>query len=101
MKFPQQKIRDKHIMKKLALELLAWHGGQSSGLYSVGSTMLACANSNAEFDPKSEVMQTSLRRAISELRNLRRDANRPECVSDKDERACNNLAWKLETLLLS
>jgi hypothetical protein len=99
MKSLQQKVRDEHIMKRLALQLLEWHGGQSSGLYSVGSTMLACCNSNAEFTANSEAMQTSIRRAISELRNLKRDANYPECVTARDEKACNRLADRLETLL--
>jgi hypothetical protein len=96
MKSLQQKVRDEHVMKRLALQLLNWHGGQSSGLYSVGSTMLA---RKSEFTADSEAMQTSIRRAISELRNLKRDANFPECVTPRDEKACNRLADRLETLL--
>lgn len=87
-------------MKRLALQLLAWHGGQSSGLYSVGSTMFACATSHAEFRNDTEEMQLSLRRAISELRNLKRDARHPECVDARSERQCNRLADRLSTLLI-
>lgn len=99
MKSLQQKVRETHIMKRLALQLLAWHGGQSSGLYSLGSTMLACATSNAEFNPNSEAMQSSIRRSISELRNLKRDAKYPECVDSQAERQCNRLADRIETML--
>lgn len=80
-------------LKSFALELLDWHGGQSSGLYSVGSTLLAYGKNGIKN------MEPSIRRAISELRNLRRDANYPECVSAQDEQTCNALADRLQALL--
>jgi hypothetical protein len=36
---------------KLALELLGYHGGQSSALYAVGSCMLSDANKGVEYNP--------------------------------------------------
>jgi hypothetical protein len=84
-------------IKTLSLQLLDWHGGMSSGLYSVGSTMLSAANRKEDFDRKS--MQDQIKRAIYELRNLKRDANFPDCVTSKDERELAKLANKLEAFL--
>lgn len=90
--------------KKLALSLLDWHGGQSSGLYAVGSCMLSDANDGREYVPAlhrghSEQPPHALRMAISELRDLKKDAKFPEFVSREDETECNTLADKLETYL--
>lgn len=84
-------------MKRLALRLLEWHGGQSSGLYSVGSTLLADCMAGRKTNWKT--LRPSVERAIYELRGLRKYANHPECVTEKDEAECNALASRLERKL--
>lgn len=78
--------------KELALALLEWHGGQGSAVYAVGSSMLAAMNRD-QYIP-SELVQ----RAINELRHLKRDANFPEAVTERDEAECNDLAEKLQVM---
>jgi hypothetical protein len=102
---PAESIR---LQKMLALSLLDWHGGQSSALYAVGSCMLADANYSREYDPAAHCGHTddgeyrgAVRRAITELRDLRKNANFPEAVTAKDESECNALADKLTGLFLS
>lgn len=91
--------------KKIALSLLDWHGGQFTGLYAVGSCMLANANDGRKYVPAlhrghSEQPPYALRMAISELRDLKKDAKHPECVTAKDEQECNALADQLEQAFL-
>lgn len=81
--------------KRLALQLLEWHGGQWSGVYAVGSTMLAAAHRHLE---TCEIEPRYAAKAIRELRRLKADANFPECVSAQDERECNDLAERLEVM---
>jgi len=95
------------LQKALALSLLDWHGGQSSALYAVGSCMLADANNATEYDPAnhrghadSEEETGAVRRAVFELRGLRKNANYPEAVTAKGEAECNALADKLTGLYL-
>jgi len=90
------------LQKSLALSLLDWHGGQSSALYAVGSCMLSDAEYATEYRPErhrghadTETESGALSRAILELRNLRKNANHPECVTAKDEAECRDLADKL------
>ncbi len=93
--------------EKLALTLLEWHGGGSSALYAVGSCMLADANNATEYDPSnhrghadSDEETGAVRRAVFELRGLRKNANYPETVTAKMEGECNALADKLTGLYL-
>lgn len=73
---------------ELALRLMDWHGGMGSGLYAVGSNLYT------GYDPSIG----DVTRAISELRNLKRQANYPACVTPQDEVECNELADMLEVL---
>lgn len=83
--------------KKLALALLDFHGGQGSALYAVGSCMLSDAERGRGYIPSNHQGHVeAIRRASSELRNMKRDAKHPECVSAKDERAAGMLADKLD-----
>jgi len=87
--------------KKLALALLDWHGGQSSGLYAVGSCMLSDAEKGQLYSTLlHQGHGSALLRAIRELRDLKRDAKHPECVTPKDEQECNTLADQLEKAYL-
>lgn len=83
--------------QRLALHLLEWHGGMSSGLYAVGSCMLSDSFSGRRYNPLNHKghAEFALDAAIAELRNLRRDAKYPECVHPPQERECNDLADKL------
>jgi hypothetical protein len=88
--------------KRLALSLLDWHGGQSSGLYAVGSCMLSDSNSGRQYDPANhrghaddDKSTGAVTRAIFELRRLKQDANFPEAVTSEMERAANALANRL------
>lgn len=70
----------------LGNRLLEWHGGMSSGLYSVGSMLLG------NFEPQTnEVI-----RAINELRNLKRHANFPDALDIQDELEASELSNQLE-----
>lgn len=70
----------------LGNRLLEWHGGMSTGLYSVGSMLLG------NFEPGiDEVI-----RAINELRNLRRRANFPDALDIEDELEVLELSNELE-----
>jgi hypothetical protein len=88
--------------KRLALALMDWHGGQASGLYAVGSCMLSGSYKGRRYVP-TEILghadnaeeTGAVTRAISELRNLRKDANFPEKVTHMEERECNALANRL------
>lgn len=87
---------------KFALALMDFHGGQSSGLYAVGSCMLSDAQKGRRYAPgnhqghsDNEDGQGALSRAIRELQRFRADANFPEAVEDKDERTANHLASRL------
>jgi hypothetical protein len=82
------------LQKELALNLLLWHGGQWSALYSVGSSMLAMAEKGETFDWIK--MEITVREAIKELNNLKKNAKYPEAVLPKDELSCNLLACYLE-----
>lgn len=74
--------------KKLALSLLDWHGGQSSAVYAIGSCMLSDSDNGVHYRTVNHHGHvTALTRAISELRNL------------KKELECNALASKLEKFL--
>lgn len=94
--------------KRLAMSLLDWHGGQSSAVYAVGSCMLSDSQRGIVYDPANHTAHTddgeyrgAVRRAITELQNLRRDANFPEAVTPEAESECNALADKLMTHFLS
>lgn len=83
--------------KKLSLALLEFHGGMSSGLYAVGSCMLSDSDKGREYSPDNHNgHDAAIRRAVSELRDMKKDANFPECVTPKLEREANALASKLE-----
>ena len=84
----KQKRLNTPAVKQLAEDLLQWHGGMGSGLYAVGSFLYG----------GREPEEKQIRRAIDELRNLRRDANFPECVTDDDMSECAALAERLEKL---
>ncbi len=88
----------KDYQKKLALQLLDWHGGMSSGLYAVGSCMLADAERGVTYKPQNCTghVKYALPRALDELRNLKRDAKFPETVTPRDVRTCRRLAARLE-----
>lgn len=90
------RLANQHI---LANDLLAWHGGQSSGLYAVGSCMLSDCVYRRLYSPKNHYgHENAILRAIDELRKMKRDAKFPEAVRSSDERACNALANKLEAI---
>lgn len=83
--------------KRLALALLEFHGGQSSGLYAVGSCMLSDSDKLRAYSPDNHHGHAeAIRRAVSELRDMKKDANFPECVTPRMERDANALADKLE-----
>ena len=89
--------------KKLALDLLDYHGGQSSALYAVGSCMLSDSRKGIKYRPEmhrghadTEEETGAVTRAIYELRGLRKNANFPECVTAEMEQECNALADTLE-----
>ena len=70
----------------LGNRLLEWHGGMSTGCYSVGSMLLG------NFEPEiNEVI-----RAINELRNLRKHANFPDALDIEDELEASELSNELE-----
>lgn len=73
------------------LALLDWHGGQSSALYAVGSTLYSGK-------PVHVLSQEVVEGAVSELRRMRMDANYPEVVTVRDMIVCNALADALEEL---
>lgn len=79
-------------MRRLANNLLRWHGGGGSGLYAVGSAMLAACLKPRRYEADAE--QT--RRALYELTHLKQDAEHPECVSKRDIADCNRLARILQ-----
>lgn len=82
--------------KRLALTLLEWHGGQSSGLYAVGSCMLSDSDNGRAYDAANHRgHDKAIHRAIAELRELKARANFPACVTAKDEAQCNKLADRL------
>jgi hypothetical protein len=61
--------------KELALRLLDWHGGQSSPLYSVGSSWLA----------GKEVPTENIEAAIDELQTIvKKKVNYPDAITDDD-----------------
>lgn len=82
--------------KRLALKLLEWHSGMSSGVYAVGSCMLSDSENGIAYQALNHGGHcAAIHKAIGELRNLKARANYPECVTAKDERECNALADKL------
>lgn len=82
----EHKPNQQQINEDLGNRLLEWHGGMSSGLYSVGSMLLE------NFEPQiDEVI-----RAINELRNLKRHANFPEALDIEDELQASELSNELE-----
>jgi hypothetical protein len=86
--------------KKLALALLEWHGGMSSGLYAVGSCMLSDSEKGVAYSvDRHHGHVAAIHRAVSELRGLKAQANFPDCVKASDERACNRLAGQLEEFI--
>ena len=72
--------------ESLGNRLLEWHGGMGSGLYSVGSCLLA--NATVSID---EVV-----RAINELRVALSKAQSQDCVTEEDEYECQKLSNELE-----
>lgn len=93
--------------KQFALSLLEFHGGQNSGLYAVGSCMLADSECGTKYNPANhrghaENAETcgAVKRAIFELRGLKKYANYPECVKLSDEKRAEKLANRLEKLLV-
>lgn len=75
--------------ERFALKLLLYHGGGGSGIYAVGSTLFVGMTP----DP------IQVQRALDELRNPRKYAKFPELVTDKDIRAENALANRLERMM--
>lgn len=83
--------------KTLALALLEFHGGMGSGLYAVGSCMLSDSDKGRVYSPgEHRGHDVAIRRAVSELRDFRKDAKHPEAVRASDERAAARLADRLE-----
>lgn len=83
--------------KRLALTLLEWHGGMWSGLYAVGSCMLSDSDGGRVYAPANhQGHDVAIRRAVSELRDLKKDAKHPECVTPSMEKAAARLADRLE-----
>ncbi len=75
---------------ELANGLLDWHGGMSSGLYSVGSSWLA-----GDFDVPEENIQL----AISELDdNINKKVNFPETMTDENIIELKKLKQRLQQL---
>jgi hypothetical protein len=86
--------------KKLALALLEWHGGMSSGLYAVGSCMLSDSEKGVAYAfHRHHGHELAIGRAVAELREMKARANYPDAVSAKDEKECNGLADKLGSFL--
>lgn len=86
--------------KALSLSLLEWHGGQGSSLYAVGSCMLSDSDRGKVYSPANHRgHDVAIRRAVSELRDLRKDAKHPECVTPKDEKDAAALADRLELFI--
>ncbi len=84
---------DTQNQKQFALSLLEFHGGQNSGLYAVGSCMLADSECSVKYNPANhrghaENAETcgAVKRAIFELRGL-------------NEKRAEKLANRLEKLL--
>lgn len=83
--------------KQLALKLLEWHGGQSSGLYAVGSCMLSDSDRGRKYETKNHNgHDKAIIWALSELRDMKKTANFPECVTPKMEKEAESLANRLE-----
>ena len=77
---------EKQSNEDLGNRLLEWHGGMSTGLYSVGNMLLG------NFEPQiDEVI-----RAINELRNLKRHAKFPDALDTEDELEASELSNELE-----
>jgi hypothetical protein len=73
----------KNNKKELALKLLEWHGGQWSGLYSVGSMWLA-GRELTDNEP--------IQRAIRELEDIaQKKVNYPETITDENIAEVRNL----------
>lgn len=70
----------------LGNRLLEWHGGINTGVYSVGSCLLASCPVSID-----EVI-----RAINELRNLKRHANFLDALDIEDELEASLLSNELE-----
>jgi len=85
--------------KTFALKLLDYHGGQNSGLYAVGSCMLSDSDKGRKYSPKNHNgHDKAIKWAISELRNFKKDANFPECVTPKMESDSEILAKQLDKI---
>lgn len=67
--------------KDLALKLLEWHGGQHTGVYALGSSLLAFATnrnlSGGQFIPEP----ASVGRALGELESIHNHTNQAECAA--------------------
>lgn len=88
--------------KQFALSLLEFHGGGNSSLYAVGSCMLSAAERGDVYNFHNYGgHDKALPQAIQELRNLKKNANFPECVTPKLERDANKLANRLENVYLN
>lgn len=86
--------------KKLSLSLLEWHGGQGSSLYAVGSCMLSDSERGMKYEPKNHHGHPeAIKRAILELRNVKKNAIFPECLTPQMEKEAENLAVKLEKFI--
>lgn len=72
----------------LGMALLEWHGGQGTGLYATGSTLLAGETPGIQ----------SVKHAIHELSHLKAEANFPEAVQKEDEDECMALVLELEAM---
>ena len=74
----------------IANDLLDWHGGQSSGLYSVGSSWLA-----GHFD----VPEENIKLAILELDDLiNKKVNYPDTMTEQDIIELKQLKQRLQQL---
>lgn len=87
---------------KLALELLGYHGSQSSALYAVGSCMLSDANKGISYHPSNhrghadtDEEQGCASMAVRELRKLKSGANYPDAVTPAMEKRANRIADEL------
>lgn len=96
-------IRDQDALneqRELANDLMSWHGGQSSGVYAVGSCMSSDTDRGLRYSTTRHYGHVeAVRLAIAELQNLKRDANFPETVGPAQEAECNALAEKLKAYL--
>lgn len=85
--------------KQLALALLDYHGGQNSALYAIGSCMLSDSERAKKYEPKNHRGHSeAINRAILELRDMKKTANFPECVTPEMEKEAEKLAQKLVDL---